>query len=115
MYLTILRYLYCQVLRQRATFLAAVAVYEEVVMRLPPTLDGISLPSVNGWIVIMSRVDANFPAGSMPFEHYKTGFSVNGNIGWLGLEAVHQLTSGGANCKATWRIRFELQSATNAK
>jgi Fibrinogen beta and gamma chains, C-terminal globular domain len=65
--------------------------------------------SVNGWLTIMSRINANFPS-SLNWTMYKSGFGEITSNFWLGLERIFQLTNINNNGGVMYRLRFELQS-----
>jgi hypothetical protein len=82
---------------------------------IPTTSDNVQpLQSVNGWLVIMSRMDGTFPL-NQTWETYKTGFGNNTLNFWLGLERIYQLTNSAVNGGITYRIRFLLQSLKHRK
>jgi Fibrinogen beta and gamma chains, C-terminal globular domain len=72
------------------------------------------LRSVNGWLIILSRLDANFPL-NQTWTTYKSGFGDIGSNFWLGLERIYRLTNSAVNGGRTYRIRFLLQSLQTAK
>ena len=74
----------------------------------------ISVPvrSVHQWIVIMSRIDTNFPL-SQTYKVYQDGFGNPTSNFWLGLNRIHYLTNNSMNGGHTYRLRFELLSSGN--
>ena len=67
------------------------------------------LMSVFGWIIIHQHLD-NTLDWQLPWLDYKTGFgSIDGNF-WLGLEAIHLLTS-----SRDYRLRVEMQQTSTSK
>ena len=72
------------------------------------------LPSVHGWIIWQQRINAssNF---DLPWADYKSGFgtiSLTGDY-WLGLDAVHALTTGAPGGAGAWKLRVEMQAKEN--
>ena len=84
-----------------------------VALVVPTKLASIPSRGVNGWIVIQSRVDTSYPIG-LYLKDYTTGFgdSSSGGNYWLGLDNMYLLTS---QSGVTYRLRFELQAASNGK
>ena len=70
------------------------------------------LPSVHGWIIWQQRFGdkLNF---NRKWTEYKSGFgSVAHDEGfWLGLDAVHHLTTSSPGSPGSWKLRVEVQSA----
>src|SRR6266536_4188339 len=60
--------------------------------------------SINNWIIIQQRID-NSTNFTRPWYDYKNGFGTFDKNYWMGLENMHQLTSGG-----NYRLRMELQT-----
>jgi ficolin len=63
--------------------------------------------SVNGWLVIQSRVDSSYPI-NQTWAVYRDGFGDIMSNFWLGLEKIHQLTT-----RDTYQIRFEVQAESD--
>ena len=61
------------------------------------------------WIVILQHTSASFN-WNLTWASYRDGFGSLDSNYWLGLEQVHQMTSG-----ATYHIRIELQQQTTGK
>ena len=59
--------------------------------------------SVFGWIYMMSR-NGSGEIWNRTLKSYKDGFKLGGTDFWLGLERIHQLTSGG-----NYRLRIEIE------
>ena len=76
---------------------------ETVNVPMPPTMNNVPLRSVNGWLTIMSRIDASFPI-DLTWNEYKVGFGDIETNFWLGLERIHQLA-----ISKPYRLRFEVQ------
>jgi hypothetical protein len=72
-------------------------------------MDNVLLESVNGWIIVLSRVNFTFPM-RQNWANYRAGFGEVMYNFWLGLERIFQLVNGATNGKITYRLRFELQS-----
>lgn len=71
---------------------------------IPKTL---KLMSVNGWIVVQQRLDANL-SFNLLWANYLNAFGVYNANFWYDLRALHQLTRG-----ASYRLRIEIQAASN--
>jgi len=67
----------------------------------------VPLRSVNGWLTVMSRVDASFPTG-LSFSAYEAGFGNITNNFWLGLTRIYQLTNPTVNGGQSYLLRIEL-------
>jgi hypothetical protein len=65
--------------------------------------------SVNGWLIILSRIDSSFPL-RQNWTSYKAGFGDVMSNFWLGLEHIYQLTNGATNGQKIYRLRVEVQS-----
>jgi Fibrinogen beta and gamma chains, C-terminal globular domain len=66
------------------------------------------------WIVILSRIDTNFPL-NQTYQVYQDGFGSATSNFWLGLNRIYYLTNGAVNGGHTYRLRFELRSSRNSK
>jgi Fibrinogen beta and gamma chains, C-terminal globular domain len=65
--------------------------------------------SIYQWLVIMSRIDTNFPL-NQTYQVYQDGFGNATSNFWLGLTRIHYLTN-----SRGYRLRFELLSSGNSK
>ena len=72
------------------------------------------LPSVYGWIIWQQRVDLTL-SFDLPWADYKSGFGTISPTGdyWLGLDAVHALTTGAPGGAGAWKLRVEMQAKEN--
>jgi len=100
-------------------FLAVVAFTDPnivVNVTAPVTMRSIPLKSVSGWLVILSRIDGNFPYNAT-WSTYKNDFGRSSSNFWIGLESLYQLTSElfQTTCGQFYRLRFEMQSATSGR
>jgi hypothetical protein len=78
---------------------------------IPVTMNETTLSSVYGWLVIMSRIDLNFPL-NLTSTAYENGFGDIVTNFWLGLARVYQLTNCAQNDAChSYRLRFEFLSA----
>jgi Fibrinogen beta and gamma chains, C-terminal globular domain len=89
-----------------------VALNVTVNVTLPRSGVKLSLNSVYGWLVILSRINSDFPL-SLTNQAYQNGFGDIASNFWLGLERVYQLTNSAVNGGLTYRLRFELLSASD--
>ena len=80
---------------------------------IPTKPTPISFRSVNGWIIIQSRVDSTYPFGLL-WNDYVIGFGNSTSSGnfWAGLDSMHLMTS---QSDVTCRLRIEIQAADNFK
>jgi Fibrinogen beta and gamma chains, C-terminal globular domain len=79
---------------------------------IPVLNSSVPVRSIYQWIVIMSRIDTNFPQ-SQTYQVYQDGFGVPTSNFWLGLTRIYYLTNGAVNGGRTYRLRFELRSTEN--
>jgi len=71
-----------------------------------PAATYVPLRYVNGWLTVMSRVDANFPTG-LSYAAYQAGFGDIMSNFWLGLNTIHTLTNSSVNGGHNYRLRIE--------
>ena len=79
-----------------------------VTLTIPPMNGSYVLRSVANWIVINSRINGSYPV-NQTWAVYKAGHGDIMSNFWLGLEAVHQLTT-----SATYSLRIEVLSTVGA-
>jgi len=74
---------------------------------IPTQSDHVPVMSVFGWIIIHQRIGYSFD-WNLPWADYKAGFgSIDADF-WLGLEAMHLLTS-----SQPYRLRVEIQERSS--
>jgi len=86
-----------------------VAMNESINATIPTQSSSLVLMSVFGWIIIHQHLGDSF-VWQLPWADYKTGFGSIGNNFWLGLEAIHLLTS-----SQDYRLRVEVQQTSTDK
>jgi len=87
-----------------------VAVIETINVTIPTQSDPTILMSVFGWIIIHQHLDVPAIDWQRLWVDYKTGFgSIYDNF-WLGLEAMHRLTS-----SQDYQLRVEVQQWSTSK
>ena len=86
-----------------------IATNETINVTIPTQSDPTMLMSVFGWIIIHQHLDDTLD-WQLRWADYKTGFgSIDGNF-WLGLEAMHLLTS-----SQDYQLRVEMQQTSTSK
>ena len=83
---------------------------------IPAQSKPVPLMSMNGWLVILSRVDNYFPL-NQTWTIYKSSFGNVLSNYWLGLENLFQLTSEHfmSTCGKFYRLRFEMQCSASGR
>jgi len=95
------------------TGFVALNVTVNVTIPTTPVTSYVPLISVNGWLIVMSRVDNNFPTGSsVTYAAYKAGFGDISSNFLLGFDNLYSVTNPSVNGNHNYRLRFELKDNT---
>jgi Fibrinogen beta and gamma chains, C-terminal globular domain len=81
---------------------------------IPVLNNTVPVRSIHQWIVIMSRIDTNFPL-NQTYQVYQDGFGNLTSNFWLGLTRIYYITNSAVNGGRTYRLRFELLADANSK
>jgi len=76
---------------------------------IPTHSSPLVLKSVFDWIIIHQHLGDAF-VWQLPWVDYKTGFGSTGDNFWLGLDAIHLLTS-----SQDYRLRVEVQQTSTSR
>jgi len=77
-------------------------------MTIPQKTNNVTLMSVFGWIIILSRINSSFPVNQL-WTNYEAGFGEIMSNFWLGLNNIYKLTNSSINGGVTYNLRVEVQ------